>query len=104
MAHIDERLPVTVYLRATIRTVDGIGWLLVCLVTLLCVLDIQFGTNIIPLRDANKPEKAMTLLVFSPLLTFLILVWLRQFPFGKNTVMTWLRAILCFFAFLIINF
>lgn len=104
MSHIDERSHVTEYLRETTKTIDGLGWLVTCLLTLLFLLDVYFGTNIIPLRDASKPEKAMTLLMFSPILIFLILVWLRQFPFGRNVIASLIRAVLCIFVFLIINF
>lgn len=104
MTRIDERLNVGAYLRATMGTADGMAWIVVCVASFLCILDISLGTNIIPLRNVAKPSKALTLLLFSPLLVFLILIRLRQLPFGVYRLAMWARASLCVVAFLIINF
>lgn len=104
MTRIDERLGVGAYLSATMKTVDGMAWIMTCLASALCLIDISLGTNLIPLRDMAKPSKALTLLLFSPLLIFLILVWLRQLPFGSYRTAIWIRAICCVAVFLLINF
>lgn len=104
MTRIDEQLEIKIYLRETLCTVDGMAWFIVSLTSIICLLDILFGTNVIPLRDSAKPAKAATLLLFSPLLVFLILVRLRQLPFGAYRTAMWIRACLCIAAFLIINF
>lgn len=101
---INERLSVGDYLMQTLRTLDGMAWLLVCVGSVVCLLDIFVGSNLIPLRDAARPAKAIILLLFSPLLVFLILVWSRQLPFGSYRVSMWIRGGLCLMAFLIINF
>ena len=101
---IDERLSVRDYLTQTLRTLDGVAWLLVCVGSAICLLDMFMGSNLIPLRDADRPAKAITLLLFSPLLAFLILVWSRQLPFGSYRLSMWIRAGLCLMVFLIINF
>lgn len=104
MTRIDERLGVGSYLKQTILTVDGLCWLAICGASILCLLDILLGFYLIPLRDIAKPSKAVTQLLFSPLLVFLILVWLRQLPLSGYRAATWIRVALCIFAFLIINF
>jgi len=95
MTRIDERLGVATYLRATMKTVDGLAWFIVSIASMICFLDVLFGANVIPLRDSADSSKAVVLLLFSPLLVFLILVWLRQFPFGVNRIAMWIRAGLC---------
>jgi hypothetical protein len=101
---IDERLSVGTYLKATTGTADGLAWIVVCITSVICFLDILLGIHIIPLREVANPSKAIVLLLFSPLLGFLILVWLRQLPFNNYQLATWIRAVLCIITFLIINF
>ena len=101
---IDERLPVGIYIRRILRTVDGRVWAALCLATVLCGLDLLAGTNLIPMRDAAKPTKATVLLAFTPLLVFLAMVSLRQLPFASTSLAAWIRAALCIAFFLIINF
>ncbi len=104
MTRIDEQLDVVTYLKQTARTVDGLAWLAVSVASIFCLMDIFLGGNIIPLRDAARPSKAITLLLFSSLLIFLILVRLRQLPLSGYRSLSWIRAILCVFVFLYINF
>lgn len=103
MPRIDEHLDVGTYLKQTMRTVDGLAWFAVSIASIFCLMDILLGTNIIPLREVARPSKAITLLLFSPLVIFSILVRLRQLPMsGYHS--SWIRAILCVFVFLYINF
>ena len=62
---IDERLSVGDYLTQTLRTLDGVVWVLVCVGSAVGLLDIFVGSNLIPLRDVANPGKASTLLLFS---------------------------------------
>jgi hypothetical protein len=101
---IDERLSVGTYLRATTGTADGLAWIVVCITSVICFINVLLGLHIIPLRDVDKPSKALVLLLFSPMLVFLILVWLRQLPFNNYQLAMWIRAVLCIITFLIINF
>jgi hypothetical protein len=104
MRRIDERLGVAAYLKASMKTVDGLAWIVVSIASMICLLDALLGTDVIPLRDSADSSKVVVLLLFSPLLVFLILVWLRQFLFSVNRIAMWTRAGLCVAAFLIINF
>jgi hypothetical protein len=103
--HIDERLPVSEYFKKTIHTVDGIAWLITCVASLICLLDILLSTNFIPLRDIpSDTEGAVVLLLFSPILIFCFLVNFRQ-PIGPDSKLNmWFRATLCIVIFFLINF
>jgi hypothetical protein len=100
----DEQLPISVYLRKAISSIDGIAWLIVCVASLVCLIDILLSTGLIPIRDSKNPSKAIVLLLFSPLIVFLVMVRARQLPFSGNKAAIWFRAVVCIFVFLIINF
>lgn len=104
MTRISEQLGVRPYLIATIKTLDGKAWILCCIASVICLLDRLFEINMIPLRDSADAPKAITLLLFSPLLVFLVLIWLRQLPIGFNRSFEWIRAVFCIVFFLLINF
>jgi hypothetical protein len=104
MNYIEEKLPLLTHIKKTTKTMDGWALILICMASFLCILDIIFNTGFIPLRDSDEPSKALLLLLFSPFLIFLILVRLRQFPFSEYYFASFIRAILCIFAFLLINF
>ena len=104
MTQIDENLDLSTYLKRSVKTVDGATWVAICIATVVCLADVLIGTNWLPLREIPRPGKAVTLLLFTPLLVFLILIVLRQLPFRLNQVMVWIRAALCIFAFLMLNF
>lgn len=104
MNHIDENLDVTTYFKESLRTIDGLAWVAVSVASMLCLLDVYFETNLIPLRDVAKPDKAIALLAVTPLLIFLFLVRLRQLPLENYTFSSLFRACVCIYAFLIINF
>ena len=99
-----ERLPISIYLRKTIFMADGLAWIGICIAALICGLDIFFGTKIFPIRDITDPEGTIVLLLFSPILIFIILILLRQLPFSNHRISLWMRVIFCVFSFLVINF
>ncbi len=100
----DEHVTVSQYFRLIRYSVDGIAWLLTCFASFLGVMDLLLRINIMPLRDASDPSKAMVLLLFSPVLVLLILIVLRQLPLSKTMASSWFRAVACVFAFLVLNF
>jgi len=101
---LDERLSVGAYLKISNRTVDGGVWLLICFVTVICIADLLFKTNLIPLREATRPGKALVLLFFTPFLSFLVLVLLRQLPFSQISFCVLMRPGICSSLFLVLNF
>lgn len=101
---ISEKLHIKSYVSETLFTLDGKAWILTCLGSVVCLVDLLLGTNLIPIRDVEKPEKAVLLLLFSPLLVFLILVRSRQLPFSSHSAFVWLRSILCVVVFFVVNF
>jgi len=101
---IDEQLSVSVYLKKSCSTIDGLSWLLTCFFSAICLVDILLETNWFPLRDVQNPSKAIVLLLFSPLIVFLVLIISRQLPSSENDAGAWIRAAICIFIFLIINF
>lgn len=96
----DERLALSAYLRMTVKTVDGLAWLLTCIVALLCVLDLALKTNLLPFAPSN----GYVILLFSPLMVFLVMVNLRQLPFSRLIIFAWIRAIACILLFIVLNF
>ena len=104
MSHIDGQLSVGAYLKQSFKTIDGLAWIVVCIVCIICVLDISLGINAIPLRESSDQPKAIVLLLFSPLLVFLILLWLRLLPLGAYKISAYIRACFCLLVFFIINF
>lgn len=103
-AHIDERLPVSVYLRKIVHTVDGLAWLAISVISVICLLDVILSLDILPTRYTQDQGKAIVLFLFSPLLIFLILVRFRQFQFSGSGFASWLRAGICVAVFFLINF
>ncbi len=101
---IDENISVTTYLKLTARTIDGQAWLATCIASLILAIGLSFDAALGPLRDLGNKPKAMILLLSSPLIIFLILVWLRQLPFSSYKISTFMRAALCIMAFLALNF
>ena len=105
MGHsIDESLSVKDYFSATVRSLDGIAWLCTCVATIICLMDIVLGINLIPLREARMPDKAIVILAFSPIITFLFMVRQRQSSPGSLFGVEWVRAIVCVGLFLAFNF
>lgn len=92
------------YLKQMSKTIDGIAWYGVCLLTIVCFCDLWFGTNAIPLRESHDIGKALVLLAFSPLIVFLFLLQTRLLPFASNRLASWMRAGLCLAIFLVLNF
>ena len=92
------------YLKQMSKTIDGIAWHGVCLLTIVCLGDLWFGVNAVPLRESHDPGKASVLLAFSPLIVFLCLLQMRLLPFASNRSASWMRAGLCVAIFLVLNF
>jgi hypothetical protein len=99
-----DKLPISIYIKQSLRMIDGITWAILCVLTALCAIDLFFQLNAIPLREVAKPGKAAVLLAFTPLIVFLTMIVLRQLPFAGKTVASWFRAVACIIVFLIINF
>jgi len=104
MNHIDGNLDVTTYFKESLRTVDGLAWLAVSIASVLRLIDIFLGINLIPLRNAAKPDMEIILLFLTPVTVFAVLIQARLSSWAKYRASSVLRAILCIAAFLVINF
>lgn len=100
----DELLPVGQYIKRILFSADGFVLLLICLGSLLGLVDVALSIGLVPIRDYGNPPKAMVLLAFSPLIAFLVIVCARQLPFSRSRASAGLRVFLCVFVFLILNF
>jgi hypothetical protein len=101
---IPERLPVSGYMKCFVRQIDGITWVLVSIASLLLLLDVMAGTEFVPIRERTDFGKAIVLLIFTPLISFLVVTFLRQFPFSSGIFSAWMRAAACLGTLLILNF
>lgn len=101
---IDERLGVVAYVRLLLQEIDGRVWLAITLGSLISLLDYVSGLNIIPLREASDFGKTVVLLLFTPLIIFLVITTLRQLPFSSSVIASFGRALFCIFVFLLLNF
>lgn len=101
---IDESLPVAEYFRRSMRTPDGAAWLLVCVASLLCLVDLWSGFGLVPLGYRATPGKAAALLIAAPLIGFVNLVRQRQGMFNERKPMAWFRAVICIGIFIVFNF
>lgn len=101
---MDEKLDVTNYVQKLARTVDGIAWLATCALSLLAAIDMSLGLGLVPLRERADAPKAAVLIVASPILTFLVLVVLRQLPLSRGQFAAAMRAAVVLAFYLLINF
>jgi hypothetical protein len=101
---IDERMPISAYMKAFVQEIDGKAWILVSIASLVALIDALAGTQLVPIRETADFGKAVVLLVFTPLLTFLVTTMLRQLPFSSRTFSAWMRAVACLGTLLILNF
>jgi len=101
---VDGRISVLAYTKLLIDEVDGKAWVLTIFAFLIALLDLLAETNVLPIRDREDFGKALVLLIFSPLITFLVVTMLRQLPFSSKSYAKWMRAIACIGVFLILNF
>lgn len=101
---IDERMPVSVYMKACSKEIDGKAWGIVSIASLVALIDVLAGTQLLPIREKSDFGKAVVLLLFTPLLSFLVIKMLRQLPLASRTFYVWIRAIACVGTFLILNF
>lgn len=101
---IDERLPLGEYLRRSRSTPEGMAWILVCIVSALCLIDLYFGWNLLPIARASNVGVAASGLILSPLLVFLALVNLRISSSNHYSKMAWVRALIGIAIFIVLNF
>ena len=101
---IDERMPISAYMRAFIKELDGQAWALVSIASLLVLIDVLAGTHFVPIRERADFGKSLVQLAFTPLLSFLVITMLRQLPLSSGGLSAWMRALACLGTFLIINF
>lgn len=101
---IDERMPVSVYIKAFVKEIDGKAWIFVSIASLIALIDVLAGTKLVPIRETIDFGKSLVLLVFTPLLAFLVVTMLRQLPLSSGIFSAWVRALACLGTFLILNF
>lgn len=101
---MDERQPVSEYLRESAHTLDGGVWLAICAASLVAGIDLAMGSHWLPLRESHNPGKAAVLLAFSSLLTLLALISARQMPFSSHRVSVYLRGVFLIVFFALLNF
>lgn len=91
------------YIKITIKTIDGFMWVIICFLSVLIIIDINWGYHFFHLTHQNDGVST-TLLLTYPLMFFIFLLRLRQFPFGHHPVVPWVRALILFIIFLFLNF
>lgn len=101
---IDERLPISAYIKSFIKEIDGKAWIFVSIASLIALIDISAGTKLVPIRETTDFGKSLVLLAFTPLLVFLVVTMLRQLPLSSGRFSAWVRALACLGTFLILNF
>ncbi|MDM7857707.1 hypothetical protein [Thiopseudomonas acetoxidans] len=92
------------YLTEIMRQVDGKVLLLIMVFSVFMLVDIVLGVGLIPMRWREDFGKALVLILFSPLLCFLIITVMRLFPFASKPCSAWFRAGACIYFFITINF
>lgn len=101
---IDEKLPLSKYLKLSLYTIDGFIFILICVMSLLCLMDLYIFGGVFPLAHSKNLGKATVLICFSPLIIFLVMIFLRVASFGSNKNMGIVRASIGIMLFLIFNF
>lgn len=101
---MDERMSISAYMKQFVRAIDGKAWLLVSAISLLTLVDVVAGTGAVPIREKSDFGKAVVLLAFTPLLSFLIVTMLRQLPFSQKKYSAWMRSVVCVGTLLFLNF
>lgn len=72
---------------------DGIVfWILVAL-TILIGLDYVSGLHLFPLRDIARPGKVGVLVCSTPIILFVVAVYLRTLPFQSSIPLTVIKAL-----------
>jgi hypothetical protein len=100
----DGRMHVSAYMKAFVQEVDGKAWVLVCIASLVVLIDLLIGTKFVPIREKTDFGKAVVLLIFTPLLSFLAATMFRLMSSSSKKYTAWARAALCLGMFLILNF
>jgi hypothetical protein len=101
---IERGMPFSAYMRAFLKEADGRMWAFVSIADFLVLIDVLTGTQFAPIREQADFGKAIVLLAFSPLLLFLTIAVLQQLPLSSRRFSSWMRALVCLGAFLILNF
>ncbi len=101
---IDERMPVSAYIRSFVKELDGQVCVFISIASLLVLIDLLAGTQLVPIREKTDFGKSLVLLGFTPLLSFLVITMLRQLPLSSGRFSAWIRAMACLGTFLILNF
>lgn len=78
-----------------------IGLAIVCALALISLIIDQ---NFLLLREFENPSKAVTLLLFTPILIFLTWVCLALLPFSGHPAAAWARVSVYLLFFLVFNF
>ena len=100
---IDEHLHARKYLSLFVSRPDGKMWVLTSVLAMLCGLSLLVGVQFIPLRYSSNVAKALVLLIFSPIILFGVLVWLRQMFSIDQDWSEWVLAAICFILFVYAN-
>jgi hypothetical protein len=101
---MNKNISLMQYLIEIIRWVDGKVFLLIISFSVLMLIDVALGVGLIPIRWREDFGKAVVLILFSPLLCFLIITVMRLFPFASKPYSAWFRAGACIYFFIIVNF
>jgi len=100
----DGRMPVSKYMKVLARDIDGMSCIFVLFASLVMLFDVLADMKIIPIRETADFGKAVVLIIFTPILSFLLIVVLRQLPLSAMTLSMWMRTVLCLGTLLVLNF
>jgi len=101
---LEEEMLVSKYMKTLVRNIDGMAWILVAIASVVMLVDVFAGMKIIPIRDTEDFAKTIVLIIFTPILSFLLIVVLRQLPLSSLALFEWARAVVCLGTLLILNF
>jgi hypothetical protein len=101
---INETLPPTEYLLASLRTLDGVVCLISLALSFAAIADLLFGGEFFPLKYREDFGKALVILIFSPALLFFLMVRLRQYLSAQYKVSEIFRALALASFFFFLNF
>jgi hypothetical protein len=101
---VDEKLGLSEYLKLSFATPDGRLWIVVIIATMISLADLLSGYQILPLAYSKNMGKAISLLLFSPIISFFMIIFLRMIPFNENLIMSNVRGLMAVLVFIILNF
>ena len=73
-------------------TVDGCAWLLIVMTSLLSMLALTAGIDLVPIPTPANVRRSMGVLGFIPVVSAALLIALRRVPIASHQVSAWLRA------------